>query len=244
MKIKTSPLVLAESYSLTPSVKHFVFSCEDPKLNAFTPGQFITMHFEKDGKSLKRSYSIANRNQQTNHIEFAAGFVANGPASKKLFTLQPQDIIEVNGPFGRLILKQEPVKRYLLVATSTGVTPYRAMLNQLSHMLIQDAALSVCILQGVQRREDLLYPEEFLNLAQQHKSVEFYACYSRETRSDLEPFEFKGYVQDKLKTLAPNPADDIAYLCGNPAMVDACHELLANENFDLKQIRREKYLSR
>jgi ferredoxin-NADP reductase len=242
MKIKTSTLVLKDSYMLTPSVKHFVFSCQEEKLKEFTPGQFITMIFELDGKILRRSYSIANRSH-SQVIEFSAGYVENGPASEKLFPLKTGDEIQVNGPFGRLLLKEEPVNRYFLVATSTGIVPYRAMLTQLSEKMAQDPNLVVHILEGVREKQDLIFGEEFLEFTAKHKNAHFHACYSREKNQDLNSYESIGYVQEKLMSLEPT-VDDIAYLCGNPAMIDECYEKLIENGLEQKKIRREKYISR
>ena len=52
-----------------------------------------------------------------------------------------------------------------------------------------------------------------------------------------------GYVQQFLQEFAPDPASDIAYLCGNPNMVDACFETLKGFGLPVPAIRREKYVS-
>ena len=52
-----------------------------------------------------------------------------------------------------------------------------------------------------------------------------------------------GYVQNVLPELSPDPATDIAYLCGNPNMVDACFEALKAHGLPVPLIRREKYVS-
>jgi NAD(P)H-flavin reductase len=52
-----------------------------------------------------------------------------------------------------------------------------------------------------------------------------------------------GYVQNVLPELAPDPASDIAYLCGNPDMVDASFEALKGNGLPVPMIRREKYVS-
>ncbi|WP_373289467.1 hypothetical protein, partial [Alicyclobacillus cellulosilyticus] len=77
-----------------------------------------------------------------------------------LFNLKPGDAIDINGPFGRLILKDEVPKRYIFVATSTGITPYRAMLPALQKRLEENKLLEVVILQGAQKSEDILYGDE------------------------------------------------------------------------------------
>jgi NAD(P)H-flavin reductase len=52
-----------------------------------------------------------------------------------------------------------------------------------------------------------------------------------------------GYVQQFLEEIIPDPARDIAYLCGNPDMVDAGFEALKRTGFAPAQLRREKYVS-
>ena len=52
-----------------------------------------------------------------------------------------------------------------------------------------------------------------------------------------------GRVQVALPELAPDAAHDIAYLCGNPEMVDGCFALLKDAGLPIPHIRREKYIS-
>ncbi len=244
MQVNTFPIVLEESFMISPKVKHFIFKCENTPAFNYLPGQFITIHFERDGKSLKRSYSIANEPNQNNRIEFAAGYFEGGPGTELLFNLKKGDTININGPFGRLIFKDETPGRYILVATSTGSTPYRAMLNELSKRMEQHPKLEVVILQGVQRREEILYPEEFIAFSQKHPKVTFRPYLSRVEVKDLQENEFKGYVQHAFPDLNLNPAEDVVYLCGNPGMIDDAFNYLKDHGFAMQQIIREKYISR
>jgi NAD(P)H-flavin reductase len=50
-------------------------------------------------------------------------------------------------------------------------------------------------------------------------------------------------VQNVLPEVAPQPEHDIAYLCGNPDMVDATFAVLKDIGLPIKHIRREKYVS-
>lgn len=229
---------------ITPKVKHFVFNCELSPAFSFLPGQFITIHFERDGKTLKRSYSIANEPKQDNRIEFAAGFFENGPGTELLFNLKPGDTININGPFGRLILKDDIPGRYILLATSTGITPYRAMLNELGKRIEQHPNLKVVILQGVQKREEILYLNNFTAFAQKYPQVTFRAHLSRELSQELQNNEYIGYVQHAFPELNLNPEQDVVYLCGNPGMIDDAFNYLKDQGFAMQQIIREKYISR
>lgn len=244
MQVNTFPITLVESFMITPKVKHFVFKTELSPAFHYIPGQFITVHFNYQGKDLKRSYSIANEPKQDNRIEFAAGYVEDGPGTQYLFNLAPGDQIQINGPFGRLILKEDNPERYILVATSTGVTPYRAMLHELSLRLTQHPNLNIVILQGVQRESEILYAKDFLSFAEQHPRLIFRAYLSREHNAESPAYIHSGYVQSAFPDLQLNPQKDLVYLCGNPGMIDEAFNLLKEQGFAMQQIIREKYLSR
>ena len=244
MQANLFPVTLVESFMISPKVKHFVFQTDQIPPFDYLPGQFITVHFEHDGKQLKRSYSIANAPTQNNRIEFAAGYVEGGPGTRLLFDLSPGDSIMINGPFGRLILKEAMPKRYILVATSTGVTPYRAMIPELQRRLDADPALSVLILLGVQTGVDALYADEFIHFASLYpQQVQFRIQLSKAGNMPLGPYQFTGYVQHTFAATGLNPLEDMVYLCGNPAMIDEAFEDLKSRGFTMQQIIREKYIS-
>lgn len=243
MQAKTFPIVLDDTIMLSPKVKHFIFrSSQNPAFD-YIPGQFITIHFERDGKMLRRSYSIANVPAHNNCIEIAAGFVENGPGTDLLFNLKPGDSININGPFGRLTLKEDSPGRYIFVATSTGITPFRAMIPEIIRRMDLSPDLHVVILLGVQTREDVLYLHEFLLLAEQYPRITFRAHLSREAGDNLQAHEFRGYVQHAFPELALNPEHDRVYLCGNPAMIDESFAYLKDHGFAIQNVIREKYIS-
>jgi ferredoxin-NADP reductase len=244
MSLQTFPLILKETYMVTPSVRHFVFVRpvgESPL--QFIPGQFITVHFRHEGQLFRRSYSIATIPEQTDGIEFAASYVKDGPGSEFLFQLKIGDALETSGPFGRLVLGREESPRYILVATGTGVTPYRAMLSELNQRLVAQENLQVILLLGVRNRMELLYGDDFIAFANRHSRFHFIPHYSREAGNDLQSFERLGYVQTKFDTLNLNPQEDIVYLCGNPDMIDESFVKLREIGFDTSRVRREKYIS-
>ncbi len=243
MQVITFPITLIESFMISPKVKHFIFSCDLSPAFHFIAGQFITIHFEREGKHLRRSYSIANEPKQDNRIEFAAGFVEQGPGTDLLFNLKPGDVLQINGPYGRLTLKDNNPKRYILVATSTGITPFRSMLGELSRRIQDNPDLQVVILQGVQKHEEILYPNDFLNFMQPRPQVRFLPYLSREPAHNLKDNEHCGYVQSAFSELKLNHEQDLVYLCGNPSMIDDAFNLLKNLGFTPQHVIREKYIS-
>ncbi len=234
-------LVLKWAEMIAPEVRHLAFALESDEPFVFIPGQFITLMIQSNDKLLRRSYSIANRRSCENLIEFAAAYVKGGIATQLLFNLQPGEKVTATGPFGRLILRDEQPARYILMATGTGVTPYRAMLNEIADRLEKQPELQIVLLFGVRKPEELLYREEFVNLAKINPRFDFKAYYSR--APSQQAYEYQGHIQNSFADISPNPEKDIVYLCGNPNMIDDTFALLTQLGFPTQNVRREKYIS-
>ncbi len=238
-------LRLIERRLLAPGVLHLGFEHALGEALAFKPGQFIQVFFtDATGEELRRSYSIANPPPAEGtpmRWELAVSLLPGGRASAFLQDLPLGATLQAGGPFGRFhLMPSDAPRRILLVATGTGVAPFRAMLTQLRQRL--DAGTRVVVLCGARTRAELLYRDEFLALARQAPGFAYRGCLSRETPAPDEPDLVAGHVQPALKALAPG-ADDLALLCGNPSMVDDCAALLAQAGLPLRAIRRERYIA-
>ena len=238
---------------LAPSVGHYVFVRDDGAPLDFIPGQFIQVHFQyADGTATKRSYSLATIHDHAmgpgEAVEIAVSYVPGGAATALFEGLDAGDTVDASGPFGRFCLvPADTNRRYLLIGTGTGVTPYRAMLPQLERA-IAERGIQVVLLFGARTPDELLYGDEFRSFADRHPDhFRFVPCFSRELPAEGSPHAHAdvrhGYVQQFLPDFTPDPAGDIAYLCGNPNMVDSCFEALKESGLEVKQIRREKYVS-
>ncbi len=245
-------LRLVDSRMLAPAVRHLVFERVDGQPLAFQPGQFLQVHFHyDDGTATKRSYSVAtigdggspNGLMEVGRIEIAVSYVDGGAATKLLGGLENGGVIDASGPYGRFCLQDADTQpRYLLLATGTGVTPYRAMLPQIAKLLAKGDR-EVVLLYGARTEAELLYGEEFEAFAQSHPGFIFHGCLSRQPRATPRSTDRSGHVQNVLAELGPSAERDIAYLCGNPNMVDAAFTVLKEFGLPVPQIRREKYIS-
>lgn len=240
-------LRLAASHMLASTVRHLAFERDDGQPFAFVPGQFIQVHFHyDDGKPTKRSYSVGtvgDGSGTVQRLEIAVSYVDGGAATALLSGLNEGDTIDASGPFGRFVLMDADTNaRYLLVATGTGVTPYRAMLPRI-RVLTAARGCTFALVYGARGEADLLYGEEFEAFAREVPGFTFHPCFSRVPRPVPRPHDRNGRVQVALGELAPNAATDIAYLCGNPDMVDQSFAMLKEAGLAVPQIRREKYVS-
>ncbi|WP_417471942.1 ferredoxin--NADP reductase [Luteimonas mephitis] len=250
--IKRFPLRLTGRRMLAPTVAHLSFVRDDGQPLDFIPGQFVQVHFEyADGTATKRSYSLATIHNHTqapgDAVEIAVSYVPGGAATALFEGLDEGGHIEASGPYGRFCLAPADANaRYLLIGTGTGITPYRAMLPLLARAMAE-RGVEVVLLAGARNPGELLYGDEFRAFAEAHPGFRYLPCLSRElpeagsmhAHADVR----HGYVQQFLTEFAPDPGRDIAYLCGNPNMVDACFEALKEHGLPVPQIRREKYVS-
>ena len=238
---------------LAPTVAHLSFVRDDGEPLDFIPGQFVQVHFEyADGTTTKRSYSLATIHDHAmgpaGTVEIAVSYVPGGAATALFESLDEGGQINASGPYGRFcLLPTDTNQRYLLIGTGTGVTPYRAMLPLLEKAFAERGVQAV-LLFGARTPEELLYGDEFRAFADKYPDhFRFVPCFSRELP---EPGSVQahadvrhGYVQQFLGEFAPSTDTDTAYLCGNPNMVDTCFEALKESGLEIKQIRREKYVS-
>ncbi len=232
--------------SLNDNTVNIRFKVESDEPMEVIAGQFLRLHFtQNDGFETFRSYSIASifeaEKTTMDELDIAVSWVAGGLATEKLSSMQVGENMEATGPYGRFCLLPDRHERYFLIATGTGVTPYRAMLKEIEIRLQQGSEFYVVM--GAQDESGLLYETDFVALEQAYDGFHYIPCLSRKQRDEAGPNDQSGYVQDYLAQYEFNPENDIAYLCGNPDMVDDAFALLKEKGMPVPQIKREKYIS-
>jgi CDP-4-dehydro-6-deoxyglucose reductase len=222
---------LVETREIGPLVRHFVF--EAPEKFAYVPGQFVSVTADIDGSPITRAYSMASP-PAGRSFDLCLNLVVGGHLSPYLFALRPGDEVQMTGPYGGFIFRQ-PVEDSVLVATGTGIAPFRAMLpDQLS----RDATHKFTLIHGVRYEGSLLYRAEFEELARQHPNLSYWPVFSRP-----EPCwqGRTGHVQAHLDEAIGERRDINIYICGLKAMVDDVRSILKAQGFDRKRIIYEKY---
>lgn len=220
---------LLESREIAPEVRHMVFKVEDARSFSYVPGQFASLTAEIDGSPITRAYSFAAP-PCGNRIELCLNRVVEGKFSPYLFQLRPGDQVQMTGPWGGFIFRQ-PIEDSILVATGTGIVPFRAMLHD---RLSRDSVHQFTLIFGVRYERGLLYRDEFEQLARDHANFHFWPTLSR---PDPTWTGRAGHVQAHLfQATGVN-----VFLCGLKAMVDDVRSILKASGFDRKRIIYEKY---
>jgi NAD(P)H-flavin reductase len=224
---------LIESRDIAHEVKHFVFDVPEVEHLPYLPGQFVSLTRDIDGKEITRAYSTAAA-PSGNRFELCLNRVEDGLFSPFLFDMRPGDTVDMTGPLGYFTWRQ-PMNDAVLVATGTGIAPFRGMLHS---YLESGVDRSVTLVYGVRYEPSLLYRQEFEVAAATNPNFQFWPTLSRPEDSWTGR---RGHVQPHVLDALGDRRDMDVYICGMKAMVDDVRRQLKALGLDRKRIVYEKY---
>ena len=218
---------ILEVKSITPSTKHITIST--PEDFDFYPGQFISISLDKEGRKIRRPYSIASK-PTPNSLDLCIKILEKGLGTPIIDKFKAGDEIDVLGPMGAFIIDQESLNKPLIfISTGTGITPFRSITH---HLLENNPQQIITLLTGYRYEKDVLYEDEFKELADKNENFSYHRILSRDGNE-------KGYVQDLVKkNLVPGAN---YYICGLKEMVNSVKDLLEELGISKEQIFFEKY---
>jgi NAD(P)H-flavin reductase len=160
--------------------------------------------------------------------------VEGGRFSPHLFALKPGDEVDCQGPYGAFIFKRPP-NDSILVATGTGIAPFRSMLLDELPKVPQH---HFTLIFGVRYEHGLLYREEWEALARQYPNFTFLPTLTRPEPDWQGP---QGRVQGHVLTTLGERRDMDVYICGLKEMVNDVRSLLKEKGVDRKRVVYERY---
>jgi ferredoxin-NADP reductase len=174
----------------------------------FRAGQSITLGVRR--MRVNREYTVYSAEQDP-HFEVLIREIRGGTVSPALCHCVPGEELECAGPYGSFVIEQpaDTRRRYLFVATGTGVAPFHSFVRSYPNLNYQ-------LLFGVRQRAELY------DLADYDRQ-RVVACVSGEDGGD-----FRGRVTDYLRQHQITP-DTICYLCGNGRMLSEAYDLLRQQ---------------
>jgi ferredoxin-NADP reductase len=220
--------------NITPTVFELEFI---PDIDfQFDAGQFLQITLadpREEGKTIKRSYSIAS-NPENKSIMLCIKLVEDGLGTPQLKNLKIGDKIQCTAPFGKFTYKTEPNRYPVFIATGTGIAPFYSMLKSLEHHAKLPIE-SLCLL-GVRSEDEVLYDNYFKNIS----GLTWQPCVSQASPSWK---GFRGRVSGFLRDNHVTWDSADYYLCGNGAMIKEIKELLQEKGVDKSKIHQEIYFT-
>lgn len=224
---------------LTDDVSLYRFEAENEPF-VYSPGQFVSFVLTDptNGARIVRSYSVAGAQNVVStgiiagahsitckSFELIIIHVANGKGTSMLKSLPLETSLKTVGPAGNLTLRisEGQLPPLVFCANSTGIAPFRAMLQYLAQAKLFP---EVSVFWGLKTVRDLYLAEEFVafeKLWQEHGSTFVTKiCLSRETEipqnASLPSSCFSlGRIQSSLEQLPSRNYQ--VYICGGKSFV-------------------------
>lgn len=220
---------------LTPRVRSF--ECRHLGENdfEFRAGQFVSIEFTLEGAVYTRSYSVASPPRSDDKLELLARYNPGGPGTRFLWGMEPGFRFKATGPSGSFQLREPGLRDSLFVAIGTGIAPVRSMVYSI---LSGRETPELRLLYGVRDQTDLIYHEEFVNLARRHPNFSYDVILSRPLNGWTGP---SGRVQEHVGNTVGGRSNWDAYLSGSQEMVKDIRRILLELGLDPGAIYNEKY---
>jgi NAD(P)H-flavin reductase len=187
----------------------------------FKAGQYLVLNVP--GAYKAREYSIYSAENDP-YIELLIKEVTNGEISKELKYMKIGTKVEITGPFGFFVLrdnKETKINHFTFVATGTGISPFHSI-------ILSNPDLDYEIIHGVKHIYEA-YDSS-------HYPVNRYTlCTSRDDGG-----YYFGRVTQYLKEKTVE-RDSVYYICGNSGMVNEVTEYLEQSGISPENIRTEVF---
>lgn len=208
-------------------VYSFIFHSEEDF--GWKPGQFLMYRVEHpnpDERGERRYFSIASAPFEKQIILTTRFDRERGSSFKKvLFGLPIGSTIYAEGPRGSFVI-DDPTGNCVFIAGGIGVTPFRAILLDLDYQRLPINA----ILLYASRTNDIVYKEEFDQLAKRHSDLKIHYIVPP---NYLDEIAIRKYVPDLAKLYF--------YISGPKPMVVDFEELLPGMGVPAEHIKRDYF---
>lgn len=216
-------------------IREFELKCIEPSEFKFQAGQFAMLHVTTESKPALRAYSIASDDRITDGFRLIFKYVENGLASKFIWSLKGDEVLQFTGPFGKLFFPTNPTEQMLMVSTSTGLAPHISYLESKGE---QFPNIRFHLLIGVRTEQDIFSTDILEKLKNKLKNMTYEFVLSRPSP------QWKGktgYVQNFVDEFSYLNKPTTFYLCGNSKMIDGIKEHLISRGFEKSNIVSESY---
>jgi len=203
--------------------------CNDIKIFRLSPikgnidykaGHFLMLHIldERGESTDKRPYSIASSPTQE-YIELAIKMVG-GRFTSELDKVEEGVLVGVEGPYGSFTYKEQ--NKCAFIAGGTGIAPFMGMLRYID---VQRKKGNFILLYSCRKKDEILYADELMELAEKNQDVSFVCFLTRE-----EPEGWKGELgridKERIQKYTANPEEYDWYICGPVKMTLSIKEIL------------------
>jgi len=210
--------VVSKIETLTPRIKSIFLAIENGGIE-FQAGHYINLLIP-GLEDTPRAFSIASPPSEKNLIELNIALVEGGKGTQWIHDrLKVGDELRFSGPYGRFYVRESAKEPMLFLAGGSGLSSPKSMIL---HLFEQDENRPVTFIYGARNQAELYYRDLFEELARDYPNFTYLPVLSAEPE-DSNWQGLRGFVHEAAKThFTGKFAGHKAYMCGPPAMIDAC----------------------
>ncbi|MEX2480797.1 MAG: 2Fe-2S iron-sulfur cluster binding domain-containing protein [Gammaproteobacteria bacterium] len=203
--------------TLTPTIRGIWLALEGEGVE-FQAGQYVNVAIP--GLAQPRAFSIASAPSARHEIELNVRLVDGGAGTTWLHdNLGVGDALHFTAPLGRFFVRKSAPEPVIFLAGGSGLSSPKSMIVDL---LEEGDAREITLIHGARTPDELYYAALFRRLEQEHRNFHYLAVVS-EAQDDTPWDGPRGFVHDAAEQhFGGHFAGHKAYLCGPPAMIDAC----------------------
>jgi predicted ferric reductase len=195
----------------------------------FEAGQYANILILRRGMLQFHPFSFSAA-QDGKRVRFT--IKALGDYTKKIGAIPPGTKVIVDGPLGRFVKSTALREKYLFIAGGIGITPIRAMLEELGQ-----EKKDVVVLYANRTERDIALRAELDAIATTVPSVRVVHVVSEPTPG----LETGRIDRDKIVRLVPDFFDREVYVCGPPPMMNALISGFKTIGFTERHLHYEKF---
>lgn len=219
----------------------FEFTPDTPL--SYIPGQFISLEFTVNNKTIRRSYSLHNSPLLNEPLAVSVKRVENGDISRKLHdSYKVGDVIDAYEPMGFFTFVADAnKKRHLfLIGAGSGITPLLAILKS---ALLAEPLSKVTLIYSNRSVESTLFYNDLEALKRKYPE-QLTIIYLWSTGKNLAMARLNRELLEKLVTEQLNvPNEDaLFYTCGPADYMLMCRITLLTMGFTQEQLKKETFV--
>lgn len=203
----------------------------------FRTGQFVTC-FWPDEPAYKRAYSLSSCALDRGFYEFTVR--RDGKMGTRLVDwIKAGTKLMVLPPTGKFLPVYEPDKHLICIAGGSGVTPFRAFVREATRRKLET---KITVLYSVRTTNDIIFKDEFHQLALDNPNFNFYVTCTRLHPQDPWTGRRGRITGAWVKEHVHDLANTVFYACGPNELVEFAETLVLNElGVPKTQMKTEKW---
>ena len=219
-----------------------MFRFDKPQGFAFKPGQALDLILPGDGDDQhshrRHTFSIVTAPHEDS-LAIATRMRPDSRFKNALAALPDAASLQIEGPFGSLILHKKSSRAAVLIAGGIGITPFMSMLRHAAHT---QGEQELVLLYSNRRPEDTAFLAELQTLEKQHRKFRLLATMTDMGQSGQAWSGATGLIDAAfIQRVAKGLPDPVYYVSGPPLLVEAMRDTLEDAGVDEDDIRSEEF---